>query len=744
MRENNSIFNPAIRLMERLRYRSKLILVLVLFILPLLVLGSLRISELNERVGFIDQKRRGIEFITPLRELIETIPQHRGMISAYLAGDQGFRDDMLTKRSEIDGGWAVLTQVDLKLDGYLQTRHEVVRLAQRWQSLKSRALDMTETAAFDAHTKLIAELLGLIRHVANTSGLMLDSELDSYYTIDAIVNRLPTLAEAMGQARAIAAGIAANGEISTQDNIALNLNLERIRINARVLDEGVQQAFQFNPTIQSRLGADVKLLQDAIQQFENTLENDLLYAPAITAKAEAIFDAGTMAIATAFALMDKMLPVLSDMLDERVDDSITQGYIALATLLAVLLILLYLFAGFYYSVLSTVSGLADAIQCLAQGNLATRAQVSTRDEMSDIAAGFNQMAEALQENHEREQHERQEQLRQAADTRARIDLLLTHVKQIADGDLRHSIEQQGDDDLGQLFIHLNGMTKSLVRIAVDIREVTESLSTTVAEVSCVTSSQASTAAQQASAVTETTVTLEEIKQTSRQTLSKAQELGGLAQRTRQESSLGHQAVQETIASMGAIRAQVDGIAQTILALSEQTQQIGDITGVVGDLAQQSKMLALNASIEAAKAGDAGKGFAVVAQEVKALAEQSQGATAQVQKILQDIRQATDRVVMATEEGAKGVDIGVQKVQRTGELMQAVDALINETSMASQQIVAAVRQEAAGIEQVNTAVQDINGTVGEFVTSTRQTEQANNNIVFLADKLRSSVEAYKVN
>lgn len=86
-----------------------------------------------------------------------------------------------------------------------------------------------------------------------------------------------------------------------------------------------------------------------------------------------------------------------------------------------------------------------------------------------------------------------------------------------------------------------------------------------------------------------------------------------------------------------IRGKVNYIAKTILALSEQTQQIGEITEVVNGLAQQSKMLALNASIEAAKGGDAGKGFAVVADEVKDLAEQSQQSTAQVQNILLDIR-----------------------------------------------------------------------------------------------------------
>src|SRR6476469_7503410 len=137
--------------------------------------------------------------------------------------------------------------------------------------------------------------------------------------------------------------------------------------------------------------------------------------------------------------------------------------------------------------------------------------------------------------------------------------------------------------------------------------------------------------------------------------------------------------------MKSVRDKVQIIAQTILDLSKQTQQIGEITSVVNNLAQQSKMLALNASIEAAKAGEAGKGFAVVATEVKNLAEQSEHSTAQVQKILEDIRHATEKAVMVTEEGTKGVDYGTQLIEQTGDIIRNLNDVISETTIASEQI-----------------------------------------------------------
>ncbi len=317
------------------------------------------------------------------------------------------------------------------------------------------------------------------------------------------------------------------------------------------------------------------------------------------------------------------------------------------------------------------------------------------------------------------------------------------ISDVAKGDLRRRLDGGGDDVLFRLGDNLNAMTTGLANVAGEIKESTITMHTALEQMQNAINAQSSGAAEQAASVNETTTTLEEIKATSTQALDKALKLGEAADRTRRESEQGIEAVEQTVQGMEGIRERVEGIAQTILALSEQTQQIGEITSVVTNLAQQSKMLALNASIEAAKAGEAGKGFAVVAAEVRELAEQSQQSTAQVQKILQDIRHATDRAVMATEEGSKGVDAGVVLVQRSGEVMCKLSEVINETALASQQIVAAVRQEATGIDQVARAMSEINKVTSQFVSSTRQSKESTTEISKVAERLRHSVSVYKL-
>ena len=317
-------------------------------------------------------------------------------------------------------------------------------------------------------------------------------------------------------------------------------------------------------------------------------------------------------------------------------------------------------------------------------------------------------------------------------------------ERISEGDLTVNAPlSDRTDEVGVLKNSFHKMVENLRRMNSEIHEEISILVSSTSEIMAATAQGTSSAAQTASSVSQTTATMEEIKAISTQTMEKAQMLGQMAERTRQEGEHGTKSLEQTAVAMRLIRERVEAIATTILALSEQTQQVGEITTAVSTLAQQSKMLALNASIEAAKAGEAGKGFAVVAAEVKDLAEQSQQATLQVQKILEDIRHATDKAVMATEEGTKQADAGMSLVERTTEVVQKLSQVIHETSVASQQIVAAVRQESSGVDQVSMAMADINKAARQVAAATQQTSLAARDLGAVAGKLQETVSIYKI-
>jgi len=318
------------------------------------------------------------------------------------------------------------------------------------------------------------------------------------------------------------------------------------------------------------------------------------------------------------------------------------------------------------------------------------------------------------------------------------------VEKVATGDLTQRLEvADADDDLSQLGLNLNSMTESLRKMAGQVSEASHSLSSSMHQVQESISSQSAGASEQAASIAETVSTLEEIRATSAQTMEKAVEMGDMAAQTTEAGEQGARMLGHTIEGMHSIREKMGAIATTILDLSDRTQQIGDIITTVNGLTQQTKMLSLNASIEAAKAGDAGKGFSVVAAEIRDLSEQSRQATSQIGKILTTIRTGAEKAVMATEEGQKEVDQGTSLVDQSGERLNRLLELIRGTAISSQQIVAAVRQEASGIDQIAIAMDDINKATNQFVTASDQTKMVANDLNALAMLLREYAGAYKV-
>jgi methyl-accepting chemotaxis protein len=302
---------------------------------------------------------------------------------------------------------------------------------------------------------------------------------------------------------------------------------------------------------------------------------------------------------------------------------------------------------------------------------------------------------------------------------------------------------EANDPLIVLGHNLNETIASLHRMILQIHDAANNLSTAATEILTATTQQATGANQQSAAISQTTTTVDEVKVISEQAIQRAQEVVDASQRTVQVSRSGEEAVQETISSMAQIKARVEGIAENILALSAQTQQIGEIIATVNDIAAQSNMLALNASVEAARAGEHGKGFAVVAAEVRNLAEQSRQATLQVKTILLDIQNGINATVMATEEGTKVVDQGLGLAGQTGEAIEQLANVINEAAQAAMQMRAGGQQQATGVEQISLAMQNINQVTAQSLASTRQTEKAARDLNELACSLTETVERYQL-
>jgi methyl-accepting chemotaxis protein len=234
-----------------------------------------------------------------------------------------------------------------------------------------------------------------------------------------------------------------------------------------------------------------------------------------------------------------------------------------------------------------------------------------------------------------------------------------------------------------------------------------------------------------------------MRQASQQSSQKAQYVTDTAQRALEVSQNGQKAVEETANVMDRIREQMETIAQTVVRLSEQSQSIGGIIASVTDLADQSNLLAVNAAIEAAKAGEQGKGFSVVAQEIKSLAEQSKQATAQVRGILSDVQKATSSAVMATEQGSKAVEAGVKQATQAGEANRVLTETSGVAVQAAVQIAASNQQQVVGMDQIGVAMESINQAGSQNAGSLRQMETSAKTLHELGQNLKGLVLQFKV-
>jgi methyl-accepting chemotaxis protein len=256
-----------------------------------------------------------------------------------------------------------------------------------------------------------------------------------------------------------------------------------------------------------------------------------------------------------------------------------------------------------------------------------------------------------------------------------------------------------------------------------LKETTGVLASSAAEILAATTQQAAGARETSAAVVQTSATVDEVSQTADHAAERARAVSDSAQRAAEIGKAGRRAVEESVAAMSGVKEQVESIADSILALAEQAQAIGDIISTVNEIAEQTNLLALNAAVEAARAGEQGRGFAVVAGEVRSLAARSKQATVQVSQILSDIQRATGTAVMTTERGTQHVAAGVRQVTEAGETIRTLADAISESAQAAAQIVASAGQQAIGMTQIRQAMSNIQEATHQTLASTRQAEQA---------------------
>ncbi|WP_395820531.1 CHASE3 domain-containing protein [Archangium minus] len=254
------------------------------------------------------------------------------------------------------------------------------------------------------------------------------------------------------------------------------------------------------------------------------------------------------------------------------------------------------------------------------------------------------------------------------------------------------------------------------------------------------SQQATGAREQASATTEISTTVKELLSTSRQIASSAQQVARVADETAGAARTGNETVHQAQEAIDTVRRQVDAIVNHMLELGKRSQEIGGILDIINELAEQTNILAINATIESAGAGEHGKRFAVVAEEIRKLADRVGSATKDIRVLIDEIRAASNTTIMATEDGSKAVQGSARQFTDVAGSFRHIAELVRANLDVAREIELSTQQQTTAVEQVSTAILEVAQTARQAESTSAQTLQTATRLIELSKQLNAIIDS----
>lgn len=626
-----------------------------------------------------EKELHGAAYLQPLQALVRHLQFYRLATAATLSGDQALRPKVEAAAREIDNALRAVDEADA-------AHGKVLDVSAKWASLKEqvRTLISSKTtsapAAYRAQTQVIADLLAFIEQIGITSSLAADADPDSHYLMDATTYAIPEAAELLSKLAAQSMGPAVQRTIDPDQRDDLLKQFALVNYYIARLRDGYAKAYLARESLKAEFDAPRAATEKAAKGLLDQLENEFI----LTRE-----DVVSMSATTWFETTNTAVNSFYDLYDKTLPalNGLLQKRIDRLhgeMMSPVFMILL---------VLVLVSLLGFII-------------------VRDITVPLGNAVEAA--------------------------------KRIAAGDLTANVQAvERGDEIGVLTNAFDNMIRTLRSQIQSLTGGIQSLTATTGEIIVALTEVVAGATQAATAVNEAATTAEEVKQTARLASERSQEVAGSAHQAVRVAQEGERSVDDAVDGMNKVREQMESIAESVVKLGEQSRAIGEIIAAVSDLAEQSNLLAVNASIEAAKAGEHGKGFAIVAQEVKNLATQSKQATAQVRQILNDIQKAAGVAVMVTEQGTRSAEAGVRQSILAGESIRSLAKNIADAAQSVTQITVSSQQQLVGMDQVAGAMDSIREAANHNVESMRQIENAVQNLGEVCANLQSLAGRYRL-
>lgn len=426
---------------------------------------------------------------------------------------------------------------------------------------------------------------------------------------------------------------------------------------------------------------------------------------------------------------------------------------SIGSILLIMLVMYIAARGF----VKPIKQLENSANKIASGDINISLEIKSKDELGNLANSFNIMAAnirnsinevKLKSEAAKKAAQNAEELNKASELQKEylkkcVRIMLTEMEKFSNGDLNVHLESESDDEIGKLFKGFNKAVENLSTIILGVSEAVQSTASASSQIFSSTEELSAGSIEQSAQTNEIAASIEEMTKTIIDTTRNSAAASDAAMNSGKIAKDGGQVVQETIKGMGRISEVVAKAAETVKQLGKSSDEIGIIIQVINDIADQTNLLALNAAIEAARAGEQGRGFAVVADEVRKLAERTTKATQEIESMIKQIQSDTKEAVVSMEEGTEEVKKGQNLTIKAEQSLNLIIKGTTEVVEISTQVAAASEEQSATAEQINNNIDAISTVTQQSTAGIQQIARAAEDLNNLTENLQSHLAKFNI-
>ena len=726
--------------LNNLKIWQKLLLVTGLLALPILALVVFFVDARQRQIVHSREELDGLDYIVALRPALEHLLQHRDASFAVLNGDESQRDSLDTLRKKIDADITAIDAVDDRLGKALRVSGNWQSLKASWRQLQPQAVAVFPKESFTRHTAVLNQTLELFRLAGENSNLRSDQQMEFFYLADTLIAQVPQISEQLSQLRSAGALLASRGRATPEESAQISFLMRLVENTNETIQRNMAGALRSGllstgETATATLSGATKNAVAAADKFRKEADREIVSKPdAITIEARAFADMGNVASEDYFALLDNATSRMRTQLNRRIGDLNDEKYGQLFIATLVLLLTGLIAFSVNLGITRQINSILKTFESIRVGDYAARADTFYNDELGQMAGALNTTLDntvsLIQSREERDniQHS--------------IMKLLDEVSGVAEGDLRKEAEVTSDIT-GAIADSFNYMIVELRQLISSVQTTSFEVDRSARQMQSSAESLAEGSHRQSAQIAEASQTIEQINHSIRQVATAAGTAAKVAETALLSARDGSLSVQKTIDGMDSIRVQVQETSKRVKRLGESSQEIGEIVQLIGDIADRTSILALNASIQAASAGDAGRGFAVVAEEIERLAERAAESTKRISNLIRGVQSDTSEAVTAMEKTTREVVGGSQLATEAGSRLGQIETVSGEISRLVKEILDATRLQAESSDSVTRKVSGVTEFTSRTATSARQVESSVRQLASLAAALNDSMSRFKL-